>query len=69
MNAYSADDIVVVEVPLKRGKAKVVRIRTSNYPTPARGWADADFQAMAVAQVDKWLILGSARITHVIPCR
>lgn len=68
MNAYTNDDIVIVEMTLKRGKSKTVRFRSSNYQAPAHGWQDTDFQEMAAAQVDKWLLIGAPRITHVIPC-
>lgn len=66
---FSNDDIVVVEVPLKRGGPRVVRIRSSRYDTPKGGWKESDFQQMAASQVDKFLITGAAVITHVIPCK
>lgn len=69
MHTYSEDDVVVVVVPMKRGRSTTVRFRTSRYNKPVGGWTDADFQEMAAATVDKWLLVGPCSVTHVIPCR
>lgn len=66
MHTYTNDDIVTVKVSMKRGKEKLVRIRTGNYPE-LLPFSDDKACAFARSQADKWQIV-AVEIVNVNNC-